>query len=159
MKSSAYLVKNRALIPQAIEEVLRFEPPGPAVSRYVARDTEFHGVKVPAGSAVVAIVASANRDELRFPNGDSFDIHRERRPHLTFGYGFHNCLGNALARIEGRVALDEILNRFPEWEVDLANARLSTTSTVRGWDCLPAYTPKAERGARRAATPGRKVPS
>jgi cytochrome P450 len=145
------ICENRALIPQAIEEVLRFEPPGPAVCRYVARDTEFHGVKVPEGSAIMAIVASANRDELKFPNGDSFDIHRERQPHLTFGYGFHNCLGNALARAEGRVALDEILNRFPEWQVDLANAHLSTTSSVRGWDCLPAYTPNAKRRPRPAA--------
>jgi cytochrome P450 len=116
-------------------------------------------MKVPEGSAIVAIVASANHDELKFPNGDNFDIHRERRPHLTFGYGFHNCLGNALARVEGRVALDEILNRFPDWDVDLANAHLSTTSAVRGWERLPAYTPKAKRGARSATTPRQKTHS
>ena len=143
------IYENRALIPQAIEELLRFEPPGPSVARYVARDTEFQGVKVPEGSAVCFLVAAANRDERKFLNGEQFDINRDRVPHLTFGYGFHACLGNALARVEGRVALDELLNRFPEWEVDLENAHLSSTSTVRGWETLPAYTPKA-KGARRA---------
>jgi len=83
-------------------------------------------------------------------NGEQFDIHRERVPHLTFGSGFHVCLGNALARVEGRVALDEILNRFPEWDVDLENARLSCTSTVRGWETLPACTPRAVSTGRRA---------
>lgn len=138
------IYENRALIPQAIEEVLRFEPPGPSVARYVAKDTEFQGVKVPAGSAVCFLVASANRDERKFINGEQFDIHRPRIANLTFGYGSHFCLGNALARIEGRVALDEILNRFPEWDVDLDSAKLSSTSVVRGWETLPAFTPKAK---------------
>jgi hypothetical protein len=141
------IYENRALIPQAIEEILRYEPPGPSVARYVAKDTEFQGVKVPAGSAVCFLVAAGNRDERKFVNAESFDINRERTPHLTFGYGFHACLGNALARVEGRVALDEILNRFPEWDVDLENAQLSSTSTVRGWETLPAFTPKAGRAA------------
>jgi cytochrome P450 len=145
------IYENRALIPQAIEEILRVEPPGPSVGRYVAKDTEFHGVKIPAGSAILNLVAAANRDERKFVNGGQFDIHRERVPHLTFGHGFHACLGNALARVEGRIALDELLNRFPEWDVDLDNAELSSTSTVRGWETLPAYTPKAK--ARRAAAP------
>ena len=137
--------ENRALIPQTIEELLRYEPPGPSVARYVAKDTEIQGVTIPEGSAVCFLVAAANRDGRKFENPDQFDINRERLPHLTFGYGFHACLGNALARIEGRVALDEILNRFPEWDVDLENAHLSSTSTVRGWETLPAYTPKARR--------------
>ena len=140
--------QDRSLIPQAIEEILRYEPPGPAVARYVTRDVEFHGSTVPAGSALVALVAAANRDERKFPNGGQFDIHRKRLPHLTFGYGFHNCLGNALARVEGRIALDEILNRFPEWDVDLDRGYLYSTSTVRGWETLPAYTPKAREGRR-----------
>ena len=65
------------------------------------------------------LVGSANRDDRRFPDGDRFDIHREIGQHLTFGYGIHFCLGAALARLEGRIALDEVLTRFPEWEVDL----------------------------------------
>jgi cytochrome P450 len=141
------IVENRGLINQTIEEILRFEPPGPSVARYVAKDIEMHGVKIPAGSAVCFLVAAANRDGRKFANAEQFDINRERVPHLTFGYGFHACLGNALARIEGRVALDEILNRFPEWDVDLENAELSSTSTVRGWETLPAFTPKAGRRA------------
>ena len=68
----------------------------------------------------------------------SFDIHRNARRHLTFGNGIHLCLGAALARLEGRIALEEVLKRFPSWDVDLANARLSPTSTVRGWETLPA---------------------
>jgi cytochrome P450 len=139
---------DRALIPQAVEEVLRFEPPGPCISRYVARDAEFHGVKVPQGSVMIAIGASANRDESQFVDGDTFNIHRERVPHMTFGFGFHNCLGNALARIEARAALDEILNRFPLWDVDLENAALAPSSTTRGYKKLPAYTPYAKRRAR-----------
>ena len=139
------IYENRALIPQAIEEILRFEPPGPSIGRYVARDTEFYGSKVPEGSAILFLVGAANRDERKFIDGERFDIHRPRVPHLTFGYGFHACIGNALARVEGRVALDELLNRFPEWDVDLESAHLSSTSTVRGWETLPAFTPKARR--------------
>ena len=136
----AELVKNPALIPNAIEELLRFEPPGPSVARYVKKDVEIQGHAIRAGSAIVLLVASANRDELRYPDGDHFNIHREGPPHITFGRGIHACLGAALARIEGRVALDELLKRFPTWTVDLDNAKLSSTTTVRGWDNLPAFT-------------------
>jgi len=89
---------------------------------------------------MVFLLAAANRDDRRFPDGDRFDIHREVGHQLTFGYGIHFCMGSALARLEGRIALDEILVRFPEWEVDEANARLSPTSTVRGWETLPVFT-------------------
>ena len=142
------IYENRALIPQTIEEILRYEPPGPSVARYVMQDAQFHGVTVPKGSALLGLVAAANRDERKFPSAEQFDINRKRVPHLSFGYGFHNCIGNALARVEGRIALEEILNRFPEWEVDLGHAYLSSTSTVRGWEKLPAYTPKAKRTGR-----------
>jgi cytochrome P450 len=145
------IYEDRSLIPQAIEEILRFEPPAPHIGRYVNRDAEFYGQKVPEGSVMIVLPAAANRDSGRFENGEAFDIRRERVPHLTFGHGFHVCLGNALARVEGRVALDEILNRFPEWDVDLDNAHLSSTSTVRGWETLPAFTPKA--AGRRSARP------
>jgi cytochrome P450 len=131
------LVEDPALIPAAIEEALRYEPPGPHVARYVARDAEVQGEKVPAGSAMLLLVGSANRDDRRFPDGDSFDIGRKPTQHLTFGFGTHFCLGAALARLEGRIALDEVLKRFPDWEVDLANARIAPTSTVRGWETLP----------------------
>jgi cytochrome P450 len=135
------LVDDRMLIPGAIEELLRFEPPAPYVGRYVAKDVECHGQTVRKGSAMLFLLGAANRDERKHPNGDSFDIHRSGAPHLTFGYGAHFCLGAALARLEGRVALDEVLTRFPEWEVDHARARLAPTSTVRGWETLPVITP------------------
>jgi cytochrome P450 len=141
------IAENRALIPQAIEELLRFQSPGPSVARYVAKDTEVLDTTVPEGSLILALVASGNRDESKFVDGDSFNIHRERVPHLSFGFGFHNCLGNALARVEGRAALDEILNRFPEWDVDLENAIMRPSTTVRGWDKLPAHTSRARRAA------------
>jgi cytochrome P450 len=134
------LVADRALVPNAIEELLRFEPPTPHVARYVTTDVELHGTTVPAGSAMICLSGSANRDDEHYPEAERFDIHRDVGQHLTFGYGIHYCLGAALARLEGRVALDEVLSRFPEWEVDWENARRAPTSTVRGWDSLPVVT-------------------
>jgi cytochrome P450 len=131
------LVEDRSLIPAAIDETLRFEPTGPHVARYVARDVEYHGTTVPEGSAILLLVGAANRDERRYERPDEFDIHRTDGQHLTFGYGLHYCLGANLARLEGRVALDELLSRFPEWDVDLEHAELSATSTVRGWESMP----------------------
>jgi len=135
------LVAQPALLPAALEEVLRFEPPAPHVGRYVAHDASFHGQTVPEGSAILFLVGSGNRDDRRFPDGDRFDIHRADGPHITFGHGIHFCMGAALARLEGRIAFEEVLRRFPDWEVDMDNAVLSTTSTVRGWDSLPVVTP------------------
>ncbi|HEV3352463.1 MAG TPA: cytochrome P450 [Acidimicrobiales bacterium] len=134
------LVDDPTLIPNAIEELLRYEPPAPHVGRYVAHDTEFHGQTVPAGNAMLFLVGAANRDDRRYPDGDRFDIHRKVGQHLTFGYGIHFCLGASLARLEGRIALEEVLKRFPEWEVDYGGAKLAPTSTVRGWETLPAFT-------------------
>ncbi|OMC31453.1 cytochrome [Mycobacterium colombiense] len=134
------LVDDRSLLPGAIEELLRFEPPALQAARYVTRDVEFHGQTVPEGSAILTLIGAANRDERRFgENAESFDVTRVPRQHLTFGVGAHYCLGNALARIEGRIALDEIMNRFPDWEVDLDAAVFSSSSAVRGWDSMPAH--------------------
>jgi cytochrome P450 len=153
----AELVNNPSLIPNATEELLRYEPPGPSVARYVAQDVQIQGQKVPAGSAMLLLVASANRDESRYADGDRFDIHRQGPPHISFGRGVHACLGSALARVEGRVALQELLKRFPSWTVDLENAKLSSTSTVRGWDSLPALIgsgrPQSSQRAAQADTP------
>ncbi|SPM30582.1 cytochrome P450 [Mycobacterium terramassiliense] len=136
------LAQNPSLIPQAIEELLRYEPPAPAVARYVTHDVDYYGQTVPAGSVMMLMIGAANRDYRQFPpDGDFFDIHREPRQHLTFGVGTHYCLGAALARQEGRIALEEVLSRFPEWQMDSAKARLCTSSLVRGWDSLPAVIP------------------
>ena len=133
------LVEDRSLIPAAIEELLRYEPPAPHVARYVTRDVEYYGRRVPEGSVMMMLIGSANRDHRQFPpDGDVFDVRREAHQHLTFSVGTHYCLGSALARLEGRVALEEILKRFPDWDVDLTDAKLSPTSTVRGWETMPA---------------------
>ena len=139
------IARNRSLIPQAIEELLRYEAPSPVQSRYVARDIEVHGQTVPEGSVMVLLNGSGNRDERHFPDGDRFDIHRRIDHHLSFGYGLHFCLGAALARLEGRVVLDEVVQRFPEWEVDWDNAVQARTSTVRGWEKLPVFTSLSSR--------------
>jgi cytochrome P450 len=131
------LAGDPAMIPAAVEEVLRFEPPAPAVARYVTTGAHFHGQPVPAGSAIVFLIAAANRDPRRYPDPDRFDIRRAAGQQLTFGLGPHYCLGAALARLEGRVALEELLRRFPRWDIDWADARLAPTSTIRGWETLP----------------------
>ncbi|WP_234706159.1 cytochrome P450 [Mycolicibacterium setense] len=131
------LVEDHSLIPNAIEEILRYETPAPHIGRYVASDAEFHGRTVPAGSAILFVAGAANRDDRVYADPDRFDIHRKVSSPLTFGMGAHFCLGAALTRLEGRIALEEMLTRFPEWDVDLEAANLSPTSTVRGWEQLP----------------------
>jgi cytochrome P450 len=135
------LAEDRSLVPNAIEELLRYEAPSPVQARYIRKDVEHHGETVPEGNVMLLLTASANRDERRFPDADRFDINRKIDHHLTFGYGIHFCLGAALARLEGRVALDEVLQRFPTWEIDWDNAVRAHTSTVRGWEKLPVLTP------------------
>lgn len=135
------LVEDHSLIPGAIEELLRFETPAPHMARCTSRDVELHGQTVPEGSIVLMLPSSANHDDRRFPNGDRFDIHRRDGQPLTFGFGIHLCLGAALARLEGQVALDEVLKRFPTWDVDWDRAKLASASTVRGWQTLPVVIP------------------
>jgi cytochrome P450 len=134
----ADIVADPDLIPSAIEEVLRYEGPSPVQARYVAADVEHHGHVVAEGSILLLLNGSANRDERRFPDADRFDIHRRVDHHLSFGYGIHFCLGAALARLEGRIALEEVLRRFPSWDIDWEHAEQAQTSTVRGWKRLPA---------------------
>jgi len=135
------LVDDPSLIPNAIEELLRFEAPSPVQARYVDEDVEHYGKVVPEGSVMLLLTGSANRDERKFSDPDRFDIHRKIDHHLAFGYGIHFCMGAALARLEGRVALEEVLARFPAWEVDWDNAVQARTSTVRGWERLPVRVP------------------
>lgn len=128
--------RDRSLLNRAIDETLRFEPTGPHVARWMAKDFEAYGQTVPAGSAMLLLFGAANRDPRRYTDPDKFNIHRDTISHLTFGKGLHYCLGANLARLEGRVALDELLNRFPDWEIDYDTAQLAPTSTVRGWEKL-----------------------
>ena len=135
------LAADPSLVPNAVEELLRYEAPSPIQARYVTRDVEHHGTTVPQGSVLCLITAAANRDEREFPDPDRFDIHRTVDHHLSFGYGIHFCLGSHLARLEGRIALEEVLRRFPEWDIDWDNALQAHTSTVRGWESLPVVVP------------------
>jgi cytochrome P450 len=134
------IAANHRLIAQTIEELLRYEPPVPHLARYVTRDTEWYGHTVPEGSVMMPLIASACRDHRQFPpDGDRFNIHRQPRQHLAFSVGAHFCLGAALTRLEARIALEEILKRFPEWDIDTQNAHLSSASLVRGWESMPAF--------------------
>ena len=132
---------DRSLLGRVVDETLRFEPTGPHVARYTLRDYEAHGRTVPAGSAVLLMFGAANRDPRRYTDPDVFDITGDHVSHLTFGKGLHYCLGANLARLEGTIALDELLNRWPEWDVDRDTARMAPTSTVRGWEHLRMVLP------------------
>ena len=133
------IAENPSLIPLAIEEVLRYEAPSPVQARYVARDVECRGTTISEGSIMLLLNGSANRDERKYPDADTFDIHRGAG-HLSFGHGLHFCLGSALARMQARVVLEEVLKRWPDWEIDYANATKAHTTSVRGWSKLPVFT-------------------
>lgn len=133
----ARLVADPRRIPDGIEELLRYEAPSPVQARRLMRDVELHGQKLPAGARVLLLTGSAGRDEREYPDADRFDVTRQIERHVSLGYGVHFCLGASLARLEGRVALEETLARFPEWEVDEAASEMVHTSTVRGWAKVP----------------------
>lgn len=130
------LVTEPALIPGAIEELLRIEPPSPVQARVVQREITLHDTTLRPGDRVLLLNGSAGRDEREYADPDRFDIRRNPK-HVSFGRGVHFCLGAALARLEGRVALEELLARFPTWQVDAAGAERMHTSTVRGYLRLP----------------------
>ena len=136
----AMLVEDPSLIRNAIEEILRYEAPSPVQARSIAEDVEWYGERIPEGEVMVILNGAANRDDRKFENGDTFDITRTIDHHLSFGYGIHFCLGAALARLEGRVALEEVLKRFPTWDIDWDHAVRAHTTTVRGWRRLPVFT-------------------
>ncbi len=131
------LVDTPELIPNAVEELLRYEAPSPIQSRWVARDFERHGTVVPRGSRMALLNGSADRDERHFADPDAFDVRRVIDRHLAFGYGTHFCIGAALARLEGKVALEETLRRYPTWEIDESRLDRVHTSTVRGYASVP----------------------
>jgi cytochrome P450 len=133
----AEMVKNLDVIPNAVEELLRYEAPSPVQGRYSKRESEFHDVVIPGGSKVLLLTGSAGRDERKYADPDRFDVRREFDTHVSFGHGIHFCIGASLARLEARVALEETLRRFDTWDVDHANAKRLHTSTVRGWANVP----------------------
>jgi cytochrome P450 len=136
------LVEDPALINNAVDECLRYESPTLGAGRYVAHDVELHGRTIPAGSVMSVLIASANRDERQVDDPDRFDVLRPAGHHMTFGFGPHYCLGHALARLETRLVLEEVLERFPDWDVDMANAEFRHSGAeIRGWEALPIVLP------------------
>jgi cytochrome P450 len=131
------LLDDPSLVPNAVEELLRYEAPSPIQARLVTEDVEWYGVTVPAGSKMALLNGSAGRDEREYPDPDVFDVGRHMDRHMTFGYSIHFCLGAALARLEGRVIIDELLRRHPSWTVDESRVEMVHTTTVRG----PAHVP------------------
>lgn len=131
------LSQDPDLIPNAIEELLRYEAPSPVQGRWLTEDLELHGQHIPANSKVLLLTGSAGRDERVYPEADRFDIRRDLRLHVAFGYGIHFCLGAALARMEGKIALEETFKRYKSWTVDKEHAVPLHTSTVRGYQQLP----------------------
>jgi cytochrome P450 len=131
------MAEDPSLIPIGVEELLRYEAPSPIQGRYVTKDIEMHGTVIPEGAKMALLTGSAGRDERKYDNPDTYDIHRSLDRHVTFGYGAHYCLGAALARMEGNVALAEVLRRFPAWEVDRSAITYVATNTVRGPSSAP----------------------
>lgn len=130
---------DHSKIPAAVEELLRFEAPSQYQVRTAMRDVTLHGITIPAGSAVLLLTGSATRDERMFPDPDRLDIDRERKMgfNLALGYGIHSCLGAALARMEGRIALEALLDLIPEYEIDRSGLRRVAMANVSGWSNVP----------------------
>jgi len=138
------LVADPALAAAAVEETLRIDGPTQMQGRETSEPFELYGHTIPAGSKVAVILTSGNRDERHYEDPESFKIDRGSRDHLGFGGGLHSCLGAALARLEGRVALEEMLKLMPDWDIDLANTRRMHSAYVRGYTHLPLiFTPRS----------------
>jgi len=121
----------------AVEEILRWEAPSPIQGRWTTSPVELHGTVIPRDSKVALLTGAANRDERAFSDPDRIDVERPISRHVAFGYGIHFCLGAALARLEGRIALEETLQRYPTWDVDVDGCEMVHTSTVRGYAKVP----------------------
>jgi cytochrome P450 len=132
------LVRDDAsLIPAAVEEILRFLPPSQYQGRFSTRDVEIAGGTIPKGFPVLLLTGAATRDERFFERADEFDIRRPASHALGFGLGIHSCLGAALARIESRVAIEEMVRRWPSFEVDEAGLERVAMTNVAGYSRVP----------------------
>ncbi len=132
----AELVADPSLIPNAVEEMLRWDPPSHYQGRWVEQDVTLHGVTIPADSRVILITGAANHDERAFADPEYFDIHRDIERHVGLGFGIHLCVGAALARLETRIAFEELLKRYPNYELRQPMQR-AYSSNVRGLSNLP----------------------
>lgn len=132
------LIERPTLVADAVEEGLRHRSPVQSMFRTAKQDAEINGQRIPANSWVVAWIGSANRDEKVFTDPDRFDLHRDTHRHIAFGYGIHFCLGAPLARLEARITLEALYQRFPDLQV-ARNARLEAleSNVVYGLRSLP----------------------
>jgi hypothetical protein len=138
----AEVTANATLVPDWVEETLRYDNSTQLMARTATRDFELAGEKIRRGEKVLLLIGSANRDERVFPNPDVFDLHRDTSESLAFGRGVHFCLGAALARLEGRVSLEEVMRRLPDYRIDASGIRRVHSTNVRGFSALPiAFTP------------------
>jgi cytochrome P450 len=132
----AWLVANPGGVAGAVEEVVRYDNSTQMLARVLTRDVPLHGRTMQAGKKVLLLIGSANRDERAIERPDEFDVRREST-HLAFGHGIHVCLGASLARLEGRVALEEVLPRMPDYTVDTAGLVRVHSANVRGYSHVP----------------------
>jgi hypothetical protein len=142
--------EDPALVPLWVEETLRFDNSTQLMARTVSRDFSFQGHAMERGQKVLLLIGSANRDERVFPAPDVFDLHRDTSAHLSFGRGTHFCLGAALARLEARVALEEVLRRIPGYAIDEPRCVRVHSTNVRGFAALP-MTASPRSGGRAAS--------
>jgi hypothetical protein len=136
------LLGDRSLVPSAVEETMRYDGPTQLMGRSVARDVEFHGHTLKPGDRAILLFMSANRDDRHYADADRYDIRRNPRDHLGFGGGLHACLGAALARLEAKVAMEEILAVMPGFEVQESGLARMHAPSVRGYTHVPVqFTP------------------
>lgn len=126
---------DRSLIPNAVEEILRFDPPVQLDGRFVFEDIEIDGVTIEKGSSIITLLAGANRDPAICDNPESFDVTRDDVQLMSFGSGIHYCLGAALARLEAQVVLERLLDRYEHWEIT-AEPVWQARITIRGVEGL-----------------------
>lgn len=143
----AEVIADPSRIPAAVEESLRFRSPTQYMGRSTTRDIDLHGHTIPGGEKVLMLIGAANHDPRRFDEPDRFDIERDMERHIAFGFGVHFCLGARLARLEARVAMEEIHARLPDYEVDESGVSVVHATNVAGLATLPIrFTPSRPRG-------------
>jgi cytochrome P450 len=134
------VLDDPSTIPGAVEETLRYWAPSQYQGRVLTDDVTAHGVAMPKGSRVLLLTGSANHDEREYADADRFDIERPNHIAVGFGYGLHFCLGAALARLEGRIGLEEFATHFPHYEIDESESRRVHMSNVHGFASVPFAT-------------------
>jgi cytochrome P450 len=138
----ALLAREPGRIPDAVEEALRYDPPSQYQGRTLTRDVELHGSPMPKGARVLLVNGATGRDERRFDDPERFDVRRRVDHHLGFGHGRHVCLGASLARLEMRVAMEELLARYPEYAVPADGLARVHSSNVRGFASMHLELPR-----------------